>query len=126
MSVISPLSEPNSKEEYLNKDKLVQTEKGNFNYIFEYMRGNEIIGNIDFSDLIISDKTITDFGRENITKDLFESASKIINQHVKLQKDDVEYCNGKEVRKLTEEDIKKINAMDMPNGKEKTKSIRNS
>lgn len=109
MSVKSPLSEPGTGEEYLSTDKLVEEQKKSaFNLVFEYVRGEEILGNVDFSELIVPKNIIEDLGEEGVVKNIHISAPILIGEQVELKPGDIEYINGIKNRTLTEEDLLEI------------------
>lgn len=109
MPVSSPLSKTPEKEEYLEGDNVIKKDGGKFKIIYEYVRNNDIIASIDFSDMIVSDKLMEDVGEENMKDEIHNAAAVLINKHLKLEPGDIEVCNNQIIRVLTKDDIDEIN-----------------
>lgn len=73
--------------------------------LFEYVRGKDIIGTVDCTEIAISRRHFAEAGADGFLREVKNTAAKILHQQVPLQADDMEFCNGEFVRSLTKEDV---------------------
>ena len=89
----------------LEPEEILPPPTMNFDLVVEFHRGDEILGGLNYDDVMVTEDIQKDYTFDQIKNAAIEDAIQIYKTVVELQVGDEMWVNGKLAKKVTQEDL---------------------
>ncbi len=89
----------------LEPEEILPPPTMNLDLVVEFHRGDEIIGGLNFDDVMVTEDIQKDYSFDDIKNAAIEDAVKIYRTATKLEEGDEMWVNGKLAKTITKEDL---------------------